>query len=219
MLPAALFGEFSRAQADNTVHFSVDVTRSIMNDEVTTVIAIIAIFVGLPVALLVARDWCARSSRKEVEAFSRRFAQRLHNPNLAAIEKYFGHPLPPAIHALYANQDELMREDFEVAASERAGGDERWYVANYQPADEQSVRDTWPGWSEYFAFADDGCGNGYLVDPKQTDPPVFFHDHETGEMLRVCDRLSEFMKWPRLKERQSANTCAGGTTVDRDNVQ
>ena len=41
--------------------------------------------------------------------------------------------------------------------------------------------------------------NGYLIDPKEEDPAVLFHDHETGELSRVCDRFTEFMRWPRLE--------------------
>ena len=38
-----------------------------MSDNIITVIVIIGIFVGLPVALLLARDWFTRPSKKIVE--------------------------------------------------------------------------------------------------------------------------------------------------------
>lgn len=92
-----------------------------------------------------------------------------------------------------------MRSNFEIMKSIDAPEGERWYIANYEPADEASVEYSWPGIEKYFAFADDGSGNGYIIDPKETDPPVLFHDHETGEIVRVCDHFTDFMRWPRFK--------------------
>ncbi len=170
-----------------------------MSSNATTVIVLTGMFLGLPVALLVARDWLTRPSKRKLEEYSRQFTERLRHPDLSAVEKHFGRPLPLCIRALYANSDELLRSDFEVANAVDAAPEAHWYIAFYQPADEQSVRDSWPGLEKYFAFADDGCGNGYLIDPKEEDPPVLFHDHETGEIARVCDHFTEFMNWSRLE--------------------
>jgi hypothetical protein len=169
-----------------------------VTDNAITVAVIIGIFVALPVALLLARDWFTRPSKKKMEEYSRQFLERLHHPDFAAVEKYFGRPLPACLQALYADRQEVLRGDFEVAAAPDAPPEDPWHVAFYQPADEQSARDAWPGLEKYFAFADDGCGNGYLIDPTDDDPPVLFHDHETGELSRVCERFTEFMRWPRL---------------------
>lgn len=172
-----------------------------MGDNFITVIVLIGIYVGLPIALLVARDRFRRPSREKIEEYSRQFIERLHHPDFSAVEKHFGRPLPSCVRNLYADRAELLREDFETAASLDASPEHRWYVAFYQPADDQSAKDTWPGLEKYFAFADDGCGNGYLIDPREEDPAVHFHDHETGNMTRVCDRFSEFMQWPRLEPK------------------
>jgi hypothetical protein len=170
-----------------------------MSDHLTTVIVIVAIFLGLPIALLIGRDWLTRPSRKKIEEYSRQFVQRLRSPDFPAVEKHFGRPLPQCVRTLYSDKEELLRNNFAVAASSGVPDGERWYVSDYQPADGASVRDSWPGLEKYFAFADDGSGNGYLIDPTQDDPPVLFHDHETGEISRVCDRFTEFMRWPRLE--------------------
>ncbi len=172
-----------------------------MSDKVITVVVIVGIFIGMPVALLLARDWFTRPSKKKIEEYSRQFTERLQHPDFPAVEKHFGRPLPTCVQALYADRQELLRGDFEVAAVRDAAPEHRWYVAFYQPADGQSAKDTWPGLEKYFAFADDGCGNGYLVDPKEEDPAVLFHDHETGELSGVCDRFTEFMRWPRMEVR------------------
>src|SRR5262245_43167041 len=173
-----------------------------MSENVTTVLVIIGIFVVLPFLLLAARDWIRKPSKKKIEEYSRKFTERLQRPDFSAVQQHFGVPLPPPVQALYTNHQELFRENFEVAAMANAAPEDRWFVAFYQPADEQSARDAWPGLEKYFAFADDGCGNGYLIDPKSDDPAVLFHDHETSEISRVSERFTEFMKWPRLQTAQ-----------------
>jgi hypothetical protein len=167
-----------------------------MSDTFKTILGVSATFIALPLAILFLRNRLARPSRKELDDYSRRFEERLANPDFAALEKQFGHPLPAALRALYLDPQERIRDNFEIAPT-GAPCSKRWPIAYYQPADAESLRNMWPGTEEMFAFADDGCGNGYLVDPRLSDPPVFFHDHETGELEPVCDRLSEFMRWPR----------------------
>jgi hypothetical protein len=170
-----------------------------MNDNVITVVVIVGICIGLPVALLLARDWFTRPSKRKIEEFSRQFAERLQHPDFGAVERHFGRLLPACVRALYADRQEILRRNFEVTPIHDAERDDRWHVAFYQPADGQSARDAWRGLEKYFAFADDGFGNGYLIDPNDDDPPVLFHNHETGELSRVCDQFTEFMRWPRLE--------------------
>jgi hypothetical protein len=173
-----------------------------MIDNVISIVVIIGIgMVTLVVSVAVRLLWdrLIQPSREKLAEYSRQFAERLQNPDLPAVEEHFGYPLPPSVQMLYANRRELLRQDFEVATVPDADSARRWYVAFYQPADRESARDTWPGLEKYFAFANDGCGNEYLLDPREDNPPVLFHDHETGELSRVCDHFSEFMDWPRLR--------------------
>jgi len=91
----------------------------------------------------------------------------------------------------------LQREEFEVAASASAS---RWSIAYYVPADARTVQEGMAGKRQYFEFANDGLGNGYFIDPTRDDPCVFFEDLETGKLEKVCDRFTEFMKWPRFEQ-------------------
>lgn len=167
------------------------------------IIGVGVILLGIPLALLLLRDWLKKPSRKELDEYSRKFVERLKNPDFGAVEKHFERPLPASVLALYRNPEELMRGDFEVWASREARREERWYVGFYQPADAEAVKDMPESLERFFAFADDGCGNAYLIDPKQEDPVVLFHDHETDEISRVCGCFSEFMRWPRVPPGKS----------------
>ena len=168
-----------------------------MSDFIIMPVVGLILLVGVAAALLWLRDWVTRPTRKEMAEFSRQCTERLLNPDLAAVERHFGHPLPTSLRALYGNREDLLRGEFETAAGPEVSPEQRWYVAFYQPADAASAADVWPGLESFFAFADDGAGNGYLVDPREEDPAVWFHDHETGERTRVCDHLSQFLTWPR----------------------
>ncbi len=170
-----------------------------MIDIFVTIALILVLFVGVPVAFMLAREWFSRPSTRAMQEESRRFVERLHRPDFAAVQRRYGHPLPTCVESLYRNHAELLRSNFEVAPTPDAAPDQRWYVAFYCPVDDESVNEeTWPGLEKFFAFADDGFGNGYLIDPREEDPTVHFHDHEAGELSRVCDRFTEFMTWPRL---------------------
>lgn len=159
--------------------------------------------------LLLLKDRWFEPSREQIDEASRLFLKRLKSPDFAAVERHFGHALPECLIALHADQQELLRSDFFVAPTQADAENECWEIACYQPVDEQSIVDCWPGNEEYLAFADDGCGNEYLINPKETDPAVFFRDHETNELIQVCDRLTEFMKWPRLGIEIESHDSAG----------
>lgn len=63
----------------------------------------------------------------------------------------------------------------------------------------EGLSDGPPGTEIYFAFAEDDCGNVYLVNPHEDDPVVYFPDHELNgpESLKVS--LSEFLAAQRRK--------------------
>lgn len=160
----------------------------------------LAALIGLTFLIILTQHYFATPSKKQLQEYARGFLLRLQNPDFDAIEKHFGCPLPQVVRALYRDKTEIMRSDFFVAREVDSPEEDRWYIGFYQPADAKSLQERWPGTEQYFAFADNGCGDSYLVDPRQPDPPVFFHYHETGEIDPVCDHFTEFMDWPRLEE-------------------
>ena len=168
-----------------------------MSEILTVAIVLISANVILAVVILALKDWWLEPSRVQIEEASRVLLQRLRSPDFVAVERHFGHPLPKCLLALHADRQELMRSDFSLAPTEVDAEEECWEIGCYQPLDEQSILDGWPGNEKYLVFAGDGYGNDYLIDPKEEDPAVFFFDHETSELIHVCDRFTEFMKWPR----------------------
>jgi hypothetical protein len=166
------------------------ITLPVLCIGITFVLAIIALRI---------KDWWFEPSPELVTLALQKSLHRLQTPDFAAVERHFGHPLPECLLALHADKQELMRSDFFVARTEDDADNECWEIAYYQPVDERSVRNPSPGREGYFAFAIDGIGNDYLIDPKEDDPAVLFRDDVTGEVTGVCDRFTEFMKWPRFR--------------------
>jgi hypothetical protein len=169
--------------------------------EVLVPVVCVAVAVALAFGFLWLRDkvFHPRPTSAEVEAANKRFEERLLNPDLTALEAHFRCAMPHALRDLYANRDEILRGDFELVSAGARQESQPWFVAFYQPADVEHVGEAWPGTEEMFEFANDGCGNGYLIDPRVSDPPVKFHDHETGETERVADSLTAFLAMPRRK--------------------
>lgn len=179
-----------------------------------TVITILVLGLGYPIFILwlIGRHLHPKLSEEELKENARKFEQRLLNPNIELVESHFGKALPAAIVELYANRDEILRDNFVVLSSEEAGEELACFIGFYEPCDAGSVGLSRPGCEGYFSFADDGCGNQYMVIPGDEDSPVLFFDHEGGEITEVCKSISEFMAWPRREsgELTEEKLCAPG---------
>ncbi len=127
------------------------------------------------------------------------YAARLHQPVFEELEAHFGCLIPEPLKKLYADHTELDRENFRVIPDGSDSENAPLNIASYIPADIAAVKSQMPGTEPFLAFADDGCGDAYMVDPRLVDGPVLFHDHETGEFSQICNSLSEFMSWPRVE--------------------
>lgn len=175
-----------------------------MKDTILTVVAILGIFVAFPVLILWLRDrlFHRPMTKEQMAEYSRRVRERLTNPDFSALEKHFGCSLPNPLKKLYGDSEELDRGDFYVVPPDVPNATDGAYVGFYNPADAESLKYTFHDGDAYFAFADDGCGNAYIINPREADPPVLFHNHETVEIEPVAPSLSEFMKWDRREPQK-----------------
>jgi hypothetical protein len=164
-----------------------------------TVVGILVLFLGLPLLIVWLNDrlFHRTLSKAEWEEYSERFRERLLKPDFAALEAHFDCAMPKELKDLYADKKEILRGGFEVLTDKSGAPEHSWPVAFYLPADLESLRDVWPDCKELFAFADDGCGNGYLIDPRKPDLEVLFHDHEDSQITRVGLNLAGFISAPR----------------------
>jgi len=109
------------------------------------ILLLLAIYLGLPLLIVWANDKIFHRfpSKAKIEEYSRRFKERLLNPNFAAVEAHFKRPVPEELKKLYADKNEILRGDFEVQTKSRQNTDDCWYIAFYNPADEENLVDVW----------------------------------------------------------------------------
>lgn len=155
----------------------------------------ILLLVGIPALWLI-----FRSGYEAKPDATGRFRERLRAPNFDLFRRRFGCEPPQALRALLADPSLLTDtgDSFEVVLP-GPEGDTRWFVAWIEPIDAEHLSGVaWPGTEGYYAFANDGSGDEYLIDPRESDPDVFYYEHETGKTRPVGATLSRFVAAPRV---------------------
>jgi hypothetical protein len=123
------------------------------------------------------------------------FRQRQMRPDFEAFQRHFGVAAPEPLKSLFSDPAVFMtdRDDFDVVLPAGSGATRRWPVAWINPIDHQQLAEpSWPGTEGLYAFAGCGTGDRYLIDPKDSDPEIFYYQHESAKKLAVGVRLSEF---------------------------
>ena len=129
-----------------------------------------------------------------------RFRERQRTPDFALFQRRFGCEPPQALRTLLA--DPLLftntHDEFDVVLP-GPEGDTRWFVAWVEPVDAEHLNGvSWPGTEDYYAFANDGSGDKYLIDPHADDPEVLYYEHETKQTRPVGATLSQFIAARRV---------------------
>ena len=155
----------------------------------------ILVLVGVPALWLVFRSGYAPAPEA-----TERFRERLRTPDFDLFRRRFGCEPPQALKALLADASLLTDTGggFEVVLPGREG-DSRWFVAWVEPMDAEHLSGVvWPGTEGHYAFANDGAGDTYLIDPRESDPTVLYYEHETAKTRPVGATLSRFIAAPRI---------------------
>src|SRR5438552_8882217 len=112
---------------------------------------------------------------------SRRYEQSLDNPAFDVLEQHFKHPLPASLKKLYSNKDLIHKTDILVAVPNPIEKEKECHIAFFEPATAPHAASPSPSCEGLFAFANNGAGDQFLVDPRQADPEVIYYLHDTGE--------------------------------------
>jgi hypothetical protein len=163
-----------------------------------------AICVGLAILSLRVLEWALSQPEltpEQREELERRYQQRLLQPQWSELQAYFGFDVRPAIEPLYADHELLHRTLFYFVPSEPEYPDEDHFIARFEPADAQTMKDVWfTIGANRFPFASDDFGNYYCVEvsPDGRDWPVFYADHDGqdgGDVSSVTASFAEFLRW------------------------
>jgi hypothetical protein len=142
----------------------------------------------------------SKSGHAVTPGATERFRERQRTPDFALFQRHFDCEPPQALRTLLA--DPLLftdtRDEFDVVLP-GPEGDTRWFVAWVEPVDAEHLNGvSWPGTEVYYAFANDGKGDMYLIDPHERDPRVLYYDHETTNTRPVGATLSQFIAARRI---------------------
>lgn len=181
-----------------------------MEDTILTLLFILALFLLLPVSILLLRDRMFRSARKrtaeQVQAESQAYRERLLHPQQAQLETEAGLFLPQRLITMYAETELILSEGLSICPPGKDPKKIREWIGNFLPLDMEGQKYTCDlellAKAKGFCFAADGRGNFYWVpisDARQLDAPVFFACHDPWGNTKVADSLEDFLSWPRTK--------------------
>lgn len=167
-----------------------------MTETITSVLFVLAIVVFvivLPLWWLARLRRARRAKHDEARASQKaRFEHRQLHPDCAAFTSHYGCEPPFVLRKLYENRETLLDGEFDIRLPSSR---HTWFVAWFEPMEDGS----WVDVAGFYSFANDGCGNLYLVRPREADPEVLFLDHETGKREALGVRLSEFLAAERIR--------------------
>ncbi len=164
----------------------------------------IILFCCVLATIFAAITWVQSRLQKErratAAAAAERFKTRLMNPDFAALEKHFRTSLPASFRAMYQHLELINSDDLLIGVPNPVEKSDECYVAWFIPADVESTRSSWPGCEGLFPFADNGAGDQFLVDLRQSDPEVIYYTHENAKSKSLGVSLSTFLAAPRRQQ-------------------
>jgi hypothetical protein len=131
---------------------------------------------------------------------SKTYRERLRNPRWKELEEHFGTAIPEAIKNLYQQTGLLIERDVIF----REKNDREWHIAEFLPADLESLEETWPDVrkSRNLPFARDFFDDCYYVDLQAGNSsrcPVMICHHDGSDVELVAGSLAEFLGWHRAR--------------------
>jgi hypothetical protein len=150
-----------------------------MGDTLTAVIAIVALFVGLPVVVLWLRDRASRADRHRPEsperlaAIRRAFEERLLRPDWAFYERHLRRHAPSALRELYADRGLVTAQDVQYADDAR--------ISTFNPLDEQGLLDArrWIG-LDVVPLGTSDFGDPLYLRPGSSEADAVYLTHHDG---------------------------------------
>ena len=124
------------------------------------------------------------------------YKQSLRQPDYAAFAAHYGCQPPPPLQQLYENADSNLEGDFELYLPSFP---KPFFIAYFMGIGNENMSIVRPGTEGFFPFANDGCGNRYIVNPREADPIVYLYDHEIHKRESLDVTLSKFLAAKRTK--------------------
>ena len=161
------------------------------------------VFLIVIFGLLIGGNWLLAHFRRPRSPSTRSlqtYRERLRNPRWKELEEHFGTAIPEAIKNLYQQTGLLIERDVIF----REKNDREWHIAEFFPADLESLEETWPDVrkSRNLPFARDFFDDCYYVDLQAGNSsrcPVMICHHDGSDVELVAGSLAEFLGWHRAR--------------------
>jgi hypothetical protein len=169
---------------------------------------LVVIFIGGNWIEYTVRTWLTKKpTPEEIAQWAKDYDEQLTNPEVEAVEEFLKGKLPTSIVELYRDKESVCQSSFEIVGPEGTNTDNTWFINCFTPCNIKSQENFLPkDAGSFFEFANDGCGDSYYVQltaERLDDAPVYFFDHEGGELFdnRVAPSARSFLSWKRRPTR------------------
>lgn len=138
----------------------------------------------------------SRETEKQDRLDEENYESELSHPRFSEIEKQTQTKLPALYQSLFAIGSEWLHPDVCLYPLGVDNDDELYIIDRLIPANERAIRQTphLPG--NFLAFAGGDCEE-FWIQLGQEDPAVYTYDLDSGNVEKICERLSVFLSWPR----------------------
>ena len=169
-----------------------------------TILAILALFLGLPILILLIVDKFRypkkKLSQEKSEAERKAWFDRLLRPDFEEVERICGGAIPKRLKLAYETSDLILVQDVEFTPHGKDSERHFYWIWEFVPmdADGQSHTTDLSEFGKGCCFAGDDMGNYYWVPVSETpqdDAPVFFACHDPYGNEKVANSLGEFFSW------------------------
>jgi hypothetical protein len=144
------------------------------------------------------RKWLkARADRKRQQELAHEqarvaYEESLLSPDFGDIASVFGSPISFSLKALYEDETELRKSYVTKVLPGRS--EDLWlFISCYNPLNKSQIKGQWLQDGIHFAFAGDGSGSEYVVDPTDDHAEIKFLEHEAGELKSTGVLMSEYL--------------------------
>lgn len=145
-----------------------------MTDTAITVLALVALFLGVPLAILRFIDKRRRARNRKGEAAERVTQQRrLLAPDWSLVDRHLRRSAPQALRDLYTDSTLIVRRDLSYRNDVA--------ISSFEPLDEEAIRDAERSTGyEALPIATTDFGDVVHLRPGITEPDTVFLTHHDG---------------------------------------
>ena len=161
-----------------------------MADTVITILALVLLFIGLPVLILRIIDRKRKASQVAgLEAYER----RILTPDWPCVERHLRRPAPQALRDLYGDRRLITQRDLVY--------DDDRVISTFEPLDQQAMADTrqWLGF-EAIAIATTDFGDMVYLRPGAAEvDAVYLAHHDGGDIEILAESVAQMLETLTLR--------------------